>query len=244
MLAVLVAAVLAAAPVAGPKPTKPFGYQPYRKAEVDLVYNLLFCDDPRLFEAKGKVKPVEPLATALSKDASAVDLRRIADDVSVETRVRVLAYNQLRARKETVPERKLLGVIIEVPQPRGLDVLAAFVDGRMRYINQTGKMSVIETPTKPMVAPRDELLKVSAAAIERIGPWDKPRLPPPKQGNLRLTFLVSDGLYFGEGPRGAISRDDVDGPVVMAATELLMEIVAASLPPQAGPPAEQGAPAK
>jgi hypothetical protein len=230
MLALLIAAVIAAAPAPGPKSTTPFGHHPYGKAEVDFIYNALFCDEPALLKGKGKTKPPEPLAAVLSKDTSAVELRRLADDDRVETRVRALAYNQLRTRNETVPQRKLLGVIVEVPQPRGLDVLAAYVDGRMRYINQTGKMSLIETPTKAMDAPRGQLLKASAAAIERIAPSEKPRLPPPKPGNLRLTFLVSDGLYFGEGPRGAISRDDVNGPVVVAATELLMEIVAASAP--------------
>ena len=80
-------------------------------------------------------------------------------------------------------------VIVEVPLEGGLDVLAAFSDGGVRYMNQTGKLAIFEgVPSlQPAVA---NLYKESQAIVSRIGPWNKERLSPPSKGNIRLSFLV------------------------------------------------------
>jgi hypothetical protein len=41
---------------------------------------------------------------------------------------------------------------------------------------------------------------------------------------VRITFLVSDGLYFGEGPANIFFKDPMAGPVLNAATQLLQFI--------------------
>jgi len=202
-------------------------HRPYDRPDIDLIYNLLFCDDPDLFQSSGS-KPTGSLAAVLAKDTPTSELERIAGSGGEESRLRVLAYNRLRAGGTPVPRRQLLGAVVEVPLPEGLDVLAAFVDGTMRYMNHTGKLAVVESATKEMAARGKQLLKAADAAIGRIGPWEKPRLPPPRPGNVRLTFLVSDGLYFGEGPEDAIAGDPIGGPVLAAAGQLLMAIVDAS----------------
>ena len=109
---------------------------------------------------------------------------------------------------------------LEVPIDGGLDALAAYVDGSVRYINHAGKILVLEGV--PLIATKAKALVAAAQAIvNRIGPWEKPRLPPPKNENFRMTFLVSDGLYFGEGPFAVIQRDPLAAPVVRGAAELL-----------------------
>jgi hypothetical protein len=202
-------------------------YRPYARADLNTIYNLLFCDDPGLFRAGG-ANPPGALGAVLAKNTSTGELGRIAGSDENESRVRILAYNRLRASRETVAQRQLLGVVVEVPLPEGLDVLAVFGDGRMRYINHTGKLAMIENATVEMAARRERVMKSAQTVVARIGPWDKPRLPPPKLGNVRLTFLVSDGLYFGEGPQRALARDKVGGPVLAAAAELLVAITNAS----------------
>jgi len=107
-------------------------------------------------------------------------------------------------------------------------VLATFVDGRIRYINQAGKLAIVEDLPADMKGPQSALVKAGEAAIRKIGPWDKPRRPPPTAGSVRLSFLVSDGLYFGEGPFEAISRDPIGGPVLQAATQLLTAVTRAT----------------
>jgi hypothetical protein len=95
----------------------------------------------------------------------------------------------------------------------------------VRYINQTGKIAVFEgtTSLQPLV---QNLLRASQTIVDRIGPWERERLPPPKAGNIRLTFLVSDGLYFGEGPAAQMQRDPAAGQVIQNASVLLNQVVA------------------
>jgi hypothetical protein len=44
-----------------------------------------------------------------------------------------------------------------------------------------------------------------------------------------MTFLVSDGLYFGEGPMQAMQRDPLAGPVILEAGRLLQVVVDTAL---------------
>lgn len=110
-----------------------------------------------------------------------------------------LAYQQLRHDGQSVPSRQLLGVIIEVPLAGGLDTLAAYSEGGVRYINHSGRIAVVD---------------------------GAPSMAPPERDNVRLTFLVSDGLYFGEGPMTVMQREPMAAPVIQRATELLQAVVA------------------
>ena len=96
----------------------------------------------------------------------------------------------------------------------GLDTLAAYRDSRARYINQSGKILIWE-PHDPRVDAKIKTLFSNAdKVVEKIGPWDKSRLPPPKKGLMRMTFLVIDAIYFGQGPMEALQRDPLGGSVV------------------------------
>jgi len=130
----------------------------------------------------------------------------------------------------SVPQRRLLGTIIEYPQEGGLDVLAVFVGGSLRYINQSEKMIVFEPPPPANIAGKaEELLRVSQLIVNRIGPWDRPRLPPPAGDRVRMTFLVSDGLYFGDGEFADLMRDQLAQAVMNAASELVDRLVNTAL---------------
>lgn len=140
--------------------------------------------------------------------------------------MRALAFGLLRSKAIPVKPRQLLGVIVEVPLDEGLDTLAAFADGRVRYINHSEKIAIFEGAPPQIESKVKELMQVSQGLIGRMGPWEKQRLPPPKQGNVRITFLVSDGLYFLEGSFEDILRDtDMGGPVLLKAQELFLLVV-------------------
>lgn len=200
-------------------------YSPYAESHVNFLYNLLFCDDLSLFKAQGEQKNDALWTALLAEPPDKAALRSIADDQTNEGRVRALAYNRLRAAKDVVPSKKLLGVIVEVPLQQGLDVLAAFSEGGVRYLNQSGKVAIFEGKGNPVEELAKELVAVSQPVVNQIGPWDKQRLPPPKAGNVRMTFLVSDGLYFGEGPFGALQQDQMAGPILAKASQLLQKAV-------------------
>jgi hypothetical protein len=200
-------------------------YRPYRNPGINRFYNLLFCDDFSLLvdgEADG------PLATVLSDAPDREMLERIGNDLDVESRIRVLAFRRLRAMKISVPRRRLLGAIIEWPQEDGLDVLATFPDGRLRYINHSEKLVVLESTPPDFLGKADELLHASQCMVNSNGPSDMPRLPPPTGDLIRMNFLVSDGLYFAQGRYSALREDRFAPPVIHATADLLRVLIHAA----------------
>jgi len=203
-------------------PPAPF-YRPYQDRVADFLYNLLFCDNPDLF--RNDKQDASSLTTVLSGAATREMLEQTAGDPAVESRVRVLAFNRLRAMNVPVAPKQLLGAIIEFPQENGLDTLAAYVDGRVRYINQTGKPGIFEGAPPQVVTRANALTRASQFAVDRLGPSHEPRRPPPTGDLVRLSFLVSDGLYFGEGSYEAFMDDPAGEPVLTAGGELLVQLV-------------------
>lgn len=193
--------------------------QPHTDPAANQIYALLFCDQPELFVNLGDHWPA---LFAQHPDEAA--LRAIAEDAGAEGRVRALAFGRLRELGKSVPQRILLGAVIEVALDAGLDVVAAYSEGGVRYINATGKMSIFEGAAHPVSNEAHALLTASQNVVNRIGPWDKARLPPPATGRVRMSFIVSDGLYFGEGQFEDLERDPLGGSVLNAATKLLVAI--------------------
>jgi hypothetical protein len=202
---------------------------PYGNAGIDTIYNLLFCDEPSLYAPRGdRQAPTEWQCLLFGGGTDPQPLLALANDANAESRTRALAFGWLRERGHEVPT-VLLGTIVEVPLEGGLDTLAAYVDGQVRYINQSGKLAVIDGGPPEITAAVQDLMRAAQVIVDRIGPWDKPRLPPPRQGNIRMTFLVSDGLYFGEGPFDLMERDAMAGPFVAQAAQLLKLVVDTTL---------------
>lgn len=200
-------------------------HPPYGDLTINTIYNLLFCDDPALYKAHFAGKPTGVWEILFSESPSIEALVQIGSTEQEESRVRALAFNLLKAKGQAVPSRKLLGVIVEVALPGGLDVLAVYQDHSIRYINQTGKLLVWEVPDLTIDGQAQELLSASQNVIMKIGPWDKPRLPPPSRGIARMTFVVSDGLYLGHGPITQLQRDPIGGRVIASASALLATLV-------------------
>ena len=198
---------------------------PYADEATNLIYHLLFCDKLKLFEANYEGELTDPWATLFKQDPDLEAVAKIANDNAQESRVRMLCFGLLRSAGKHVPEKELLGTIIEVRLPGGLDTLAVFVDGGVRYINQSGKIAVVEAGPNPFQVEIDEVIKASRSIVAAIGPWDKDRLPAPRKGNIRMTFLVSDGLYFGEGSMDAMQQEQMAAPLIEAATSLLVKLV-------------------
>lgn len=205
------------------------GPAPYRNEQANRLYNLLFCDDPALLDTAGAASKGSPWSILLATTPDVAALERIASDATQESRVRAFAYNKLRGAGRDVPAKQVLGVIVEVPLDQGLDTLAAYADGGVRYLNQSGKIAIFEGGPPDVASQARELVASSQGIVDAIGPWDAARRPPPPAGSIRITFLVSDGLYFGEGPFEVLQRDAMAGPLVNRATRLLQSVVDAGL---------------
>jgi len=204
-------------------------HAPYADPAADAIYNGLFCDQPLAFTPRAGQGAAPWQQLLASPQATPAQVRALADGDGHDARVRALAFGWLRRHGHAVPPRQLLGAVIEVPIDGGLDTLAAYTDGSVRYLNHTGRVSIFEGPLPPLLPAVQRLLAASLAVVQRIGPSDSPRRAPPQQ-NLRMSFVVSDGLYFGEGPMAALQADPMAGPVLAAAIELLQRVVAMAAP--------------
>jgi len=197
---------------------------PYRLEELKLIYELMFCDDATLYRpAQDGAAP--PSAVLFGMQAEHAVVRAIADDKDEESRVRILAYNWLRENGHAVTPRELLGVIVEVPLDEGLDVLAAYADGSVRYINQTGRFAVFEGVPGDIAARAQALVAAAAAACRQAGAAHARTAAPPVAGNIRLTYLVSDGLVAREGLFETMAQDKHAQWVIQSAQGLLELVV-------------------
>lgn len=204
-------------------PTQP-PYSPYPDASINAIYNLIFCDIPQSFKPPPG-SPAAPWQSVLfAEHPKPRALYQLATDATQESRVRFLAYSRLREQEDISLPSTLLGVIIEIGLGKGLDTLAVYTDGSARYINQSGKTLILEKKPE-LQAQIQDLLDSASTILKNIGPWDGARRPPPKKGHVRLSFLVSDGLYFGEGPLSAMQRDPMAAPLLQKASTLLQRIV-------------------
>ena len=194
---------------------------PYKDNAINLIYHLLFCDDIELLKANTAPPYSYPMDVLFSEKNSVNDLQKIIEDGTSDPRIKALTYNKLLLSGHKPIKKELLAVIVEVGLDNGLDVLASFNNGTARYINHTGKILIWETTTDEK---SNELTKAlftnSQTIVSKIGPWDKPRLLHPKKENVRLSFLVSDGLYFGEGPIDVLFNDPMASPALSDATQL------------------------
>jgi hypothetical protein len=194
----------------------------YSDTAVDQVYELLYCDNLELYRGQSTEYPWNIL---FSREPNITDLANLIDDRHLETRPKILAANMVRSLGKPIDGKRLFGVIVEVGMDEGLDTLAAYEDGTARYINYTGSMIIWDAKTEESNELIVDLFLAARRVVEKIGPWDGVRLPRPVTGNVRLSFLVADGLYFGEGPFEILARDPMGGPVIAAATKLMQFLV-------------------
>ncbi|HWZ04443.1 MAG TPA: hypothetical protein VNX40_12590 [Mucilaginibacter sp.] len=194
---------------------------PYKDAATNLIYELLFCDDISLYKNNNQQPDSYPWNILFSGTANAPDLLKIIADNDIESRVKILACNKMIANSQKINKKELLGVIVEVGLDNGLDVLASFSDGTARYINQMGGIIIWEAVDDTSNSLTKKLFNNSLNVVMQIGPWNEPRRPHPPKGTVRITFLVSDGLYFGEGTMKVLFSDPLAGPALSSAMELM-----------------------
>ncbi len=197
---------------------------PYPQPALNRLYDMLFCDRPEAFAPLPGQPPAPWQALLYGASPRPIAIRALAEDSRQEPRVRALAFDWLRRHSHEVPARRLLGVVLEVPLEGGLDALAVYLDGSVRYLNHAAAPALFEGPVPSLQPHVQRVLSAAQAIVDRIGPTDQPRRPAPRE-NVRLNFLVSDGLYFGEGPMQTLQRDPMAGPLIDAGSALLAEVV-------------------
>lgn len=196
-------------------------YEPYPEGTANRFYSLLFCDIPSNYLAWAE----GPASWIFNPQFNEKAVRAVADDKNVESRVRALAFRRLKREMCSVPQRLLLGAIVETPLPRGLDTLGAYIDGRIRYIHGSGKQITIERDVPSTRDARKALLAAAQDVVDELSPLGEARSPPPKQPNVRVTAVCSDGLYVGEANLEQLTSDPLGGPLLRATADLLNAVV-------------------
>jgi hypothetical protein len=154
-------------------------------------------------------------------------LRSILEMPNLESRMHLQAWSVLRelgVMPTRGKEKELMGVVVEVGTPKGLDLLAAYADHRARYYNFSGAGVVWERPNSVLDASIDDLLRVGAEVVQAIGPWKKDRPPAPGKGDARINLLTPSGLHFGHGPLKSLAEDGLGGAVIISASMLMKQL--------------------
>jgi hypothetical protein len=201
---------------------------PYQEYSTNRIYELLFCDY-NLYRNGEQDNTTYPWSILFSDEYRPVDIKEIIESSAAESRVKILAYKAAAVNGSIIEDKDLLAVIIEVALDEGLDVLASFKDGTARYINHSGKILIWENEDNESVELTRRLFDSSNRIVQQIGPWNEPRKPHPLRGMVRISFLVSDQLYFGEAPMDVLFNDELAGPALMAATQLMKYITEKAL---------------
>ncbi len=168
------------------------------------------------------------LAAGRPADAVA-SWREVLAQPGLESRHYLQAWNFLRQNGQAPPPasaKQVLGVVVEVGTPNGLDILAAYADHSARYYNFSGAAAVWERPNATLDPLIDRLLAAGTEVAGRIGPWEQPRPPAPSRGEARLSFLTPSGLHFGQGPMDKLQLDPLAGKVLQAGMQLLQALTA------------------
>jgi hypothetical protein len=146
----------------------------------------------------------------------------------IESRHVLQAWHYLRESGESPPPdvaAEVLGAVAEVPVGAAHDVLAAYADGSVRYLNHSGKVAVIDAPGSDEL--RDAVgdwLAIARQLAAAIGPWQA-ALPNVPLGHARVLMLTPSGPRFGQGPYDALAREAAAGAFLTAATRVLQRVV-------------------
>ncbi|HIJ39323.1 MAG TPA: hypothetical protein HPP80_10560, partial [Rhodospirillaceae bacterium] len=143
-------------------------FRPYESEKINHSYNLLFCDRWEMFlpeeNLAGDWRPV-----VFGEPFDLHQVQSLAYDESAESRVRFLAFGRLRRKKIAILPKIILGVIVESPQEKGLNTLAGFADGRVRYFNQVEDAILIEAHPPAACTAAHSLIRASQSLVDRIG---------------------------------------------------------------------------
>jgi hypothetical protein len=147
---------------------------------------------------------------------------------AVESRHVLQAWQFLRAvgvQPDEAIAGQVLGVVVEVTVGDAHDLLATYADGSVRYLNHAGGATILDEVPAQVAAKAAAVLAAGQALAAQIGPWTEPDLPHLPVGSMRLTMLTRGGPRFGQGPDEVLGTDPMAGPLLAAATELLVAVV-------------------
>ncbi len=109
------------------------------------------------------------------------------------------------------------GVILEVGLDSGVDVLAAFGDGRARFLNNNGDISMWEGGEGATAGLVAKLHSCAAPIAQQEAVQPCGRLDSPADGSVRISVFTGNGMHLAQGTMEEFDDD----PVFNAAVDLM-----------------------
>jgi hypothetical protein len=156
------------------------------------------------------------------------ELEKITKTPGLESRHYVQAWHflkQLGVKPPDTKAKEVYGVVVEVSMEQGLDIVAAYADHSARYYNYSGAAVIWENPDGSLMKEIENLLNAGKNIIHQIGPWEEKRPGAPPKGQARVSVLTPSGLHFGQAPLEALANDEMGGPIIKAATDLMQALI-------------------
>lgn len=163
-------------------------------------------------------------------------LKEILSNPEAEVREKLLAWRALRALGEKPPANvadQVQGVVMEVPIDNAIDTLAAYADGRARYVNGNGVGVILwdSTDESSVTTQAKKLIKAAEPLVENAPVYDQHL--PAKNSVIRLSILTYGGIHVREGKLDyqsvhMVSPGDILMPACDIGTELFTKLIEAS----------------
>jgi hypothetical protein len=189
----------------------------------DILYNSLFADDIKYYTEMSD----HPAISWINKNETITKraLMDIVNDDKAESRIKFLSAYYALKKSVKIDEKIYFGTILEVPVNGKYDILAFYSDLTARYYNHGNNVIVYEGGKSDIDKIIDETNSVSKAVCRVIGPWEDKRLPRPTGDTTRFTYLMSDGLYFGQGPIDEMSKDEMGSAILGSGANLMSQLI-------------------
>ena len=121
------------------------------------------------------------------------ELKTLLARPDVGTRARLIAWNCLQGlgqRPEAALKDQVQGIVIEVPDADGPDVLAVYADGSARYISPDGKTITWDGQPGPVTDRVQQMIADAQKVVGTVNPIDKRPILKTKVRITLLTFSI------------------------------------------------------
>jgi uncharacterized protein YxeA len=199
----------------------------------DDYKNLLFVDQSleELVNHYSAPKDLFSQAYKYVKDGKSEDakksLKQVLADPTAEVRAKLWAWRALRQLGEKPPSNianEVQGMVLEVPVDNWIDTLAAYSDGRARYLNGKGGAIVWENPEEPRISSLvRSVIDAAKPLVEKSLVYDKHQ--PTKNDVVRVSILTYGGIHIIEAKQSDITENHIMSPVYNAGTQLFLALL-------------------
>jgi hypothetical protein len=136
------------------------------------------------------------------------------------------AYQSLSLIPKQDQPKQLYGVIIELGQEGGYDLLATYANCFANFTNAQQPVSKVwERPDANFDALIADVLEAGLLMLPNMPQWDADFEQPVACGWMRIHLVSSQGIYSGEAPLEEMARSPY-GEEMTAATQMLMNWLA------------------